>query len=100
MVCLHPNNILILSIFAYLCEAYISIRPSVELFRSFYALRNTAPNKVAECVSFRIADARSRNYIPMRRPRWLTVRRMMEMKPRRVGGYTAGRAEIGDGLDG
>ena len=26
---LHPNSILILSIFAYLCEAYIGIRPSV-----------------------------------------------------------------------
>ena len=43
----------------------IGIRPSVELFRSFYALRNTAPNEVAGCVSFRIADARSRNYIPI-----------------------------------
>ena len=35
---LHANSILILSIFAYLCEAYIGIRPSVELFRNFYAL--------------------------------------------------------------
>ena len=35
---LHPNSILILSIFAYFCEAYIGIRPSVALFRSFYSL--------------------------------------------------------------
>ena len=35
---LHPNSILILSIFAYLCEAYIGIPPSVDLFSSFYAL--------------------------------------------------------------
>ena len=62
---LHPNSILIFSIFAYLCEAYVGICPSMELFHSFYALRNTAPNEVARCVSFRIADARSRNYIPI-----------------------------------
>ena len=37
----------------------------MELFRSFYALRTTAQNEVAGCVSFRIADARSRNYIPI-----------------------------------
>ena len=39
---LHPNSILILSIFAYLCEAYVGVRPSVELFRSFYALWSSA----------------------------------------------------------
>ena len=54
---LHPNSILILSIFAYLCEAYIGIRPSVELFRSFYALRSTALNECTGCVSFRIAQS-------------------------------------------
>ena len=42
---LHPNSILILSIFAYLCEAYIGVRPSVDLFRSIYALRLTAHNE-------------------------------------------------------
>ena len=57
---LHPNSILILAIFAYLCEAYIGIRPSMEFFRNFYALRNTASSEVAGCVSFRIADARSK----------------------------------------
>ena len=35
---LHPNSILILSISAYLCEAYIGIRPYVELFRNFYEI--------------------------------------------------------------
>ena len=62
---LHPNSILILSIFAYLCEAYIGIRPSVELFRNFYALRSTTSNEVAGCISFRVADTRSKNYIPI-----------------------------------
>ena len=62
---LHPNSILILAIFAYLCEAYIGIRPSVALFRSFYSLRSTAPGERLGCVSFRIAAARSETYIPI-----------------------------------
>ena len=62
---LHPNSILILAIFAYLCEAYVGIRPSVALFRSFYSLRSTMQNERLGCVSFRIADARSEIYIPI-----------------------------------
>ena len=62
---LHPNSILILAIFAHLCEAYIGIRPSVALFRSFYALRRTAAGERLGCVSFRIAPARSEVYIPI-----------------------------------
>ena len=37
----------------------------MEFFRNFYALRNTASSEVAGCVSFRIADARSKYYIPI-----------------------------------
>ena len=62
---LYPNSILILAIFAYLCEAYVGIHPSVDLFRSFYSLRNTAPGEALGCVSFRIAPARSDDYIPI-----------------------------------
>ena len=54
---LHPNSILVLAIFAYLCEAYIGIPPSVDLFRSFYALRFTANKERSGCVSFRITDS-------------------------------------------
>ena len=57
---LRPSgSILILAIFAYFCEAYVGIRPSVALFRSFYSLRNTARGERLGCVSFRIAAARS-----------------------------------------
>ena len=62
---LHPNSILTLSIFAFFCEAYIGIRPSVGLFRCFYSLRNTAPGEILDCVSFRLAAARSGKYIPV-----------------------------------
>ena len=35
---LHPNSILILAVFAYLCEAYLGLKPTVGLFRCFYTL--------------------------------------------------------------
>ena len=35
---LHPNAILTISIFPYLCEAYLGVAPSVAFFRSFYVL--------------------------------------------------------------
>ena len=60
---LHPNSILILSIFAYLCEAYLGVQPSVALFRSFYALRSSAKLERTGCVSFRIADGMGDVYI-------------------------------------
>jgi hypothetical protein len=39
--------------------------PSVTFFRSFYALRSTAPGERSGCVSFRIADGMGGVYIPM-----------------------------------
>ena len=35
---LHPNSVLILAVFAYLCEAYLGLEPTVGLFWCFYAL--------------------------------------------------------------
>ena len=57
---LHPNSILILSIFTYFCEAYIGVWPSVDLFRSIYALRHTGGGERSGCVSFRINDSMSK----------------------------------------
>ena len=36
---LHPNSILLLSIFAYYCEAYLGMMSSVDLLRHFFFLR-------------------------------------------------------------
>ena len=36
---LHPNSVLLLSIFAYYCEAYLGVMPSVALLRHFFFLR-------------------------------------------------------------
>jgi len=62
---LHPNSVLILAIFAYLCEAYLGVKPSVAFFRCFYALRSSAQSERSGCVSFRIADGMGGVYIPM-----------------------------------
>ena len=62
---LHPNAILTLAIFAYLCEAYVGVAPSVAFFQSFYALRSTALGETSGCMSFRIADGMAGILIPM-----------------------------------
>jgi hypothetical protein len=35
---LHPNSIAILSVFAFTCEAFLSIEPSIAFFRNYYSL--------------------------------------------------------------
>jgi len=50
---LHPNSILVLSMFAFFCEAYIGVRPSVDLFRCFFSLRFSSNSETTGCVSFR-----------------------------------------------
>ena len=76
---LQPNSIFLLAIFAYLCEAFLGVMPSVALWRCFYSLRITAGNQRSGCVSFRIADGMSEKIINMRvmkkvegfRSRWI-----------------------------
>lgn len=36
---LHPNSVLLLSTFAFYCEAYVEVMPSVALLRHFFFLR-------------------------------------------------------------
>lgn len=42
---LQPNSILLLAVFAYICEGFLGVMPSVALFRTFYSLRLTAANQ-------------------------------------------------------
>ena len=48
---IHPNSILLLSIFAYYCEAHVGVMPSVALLRHFFSLRVTGAN-ISACASF------------------------------------------------
>ena len=76
---LQPNSIFLLAIFAYLCEAFLGVMPSVALWRCFYSLRITAGNQRSGCASFRIADGMAEKIINMRiakkvegfRTRWI-----------------------------
>jgi hypothetical protein len=49
---LQPNSILLLSIFAFYCEAFVGVVPSVALFRHFFSLRFSTTKQCAACVSF------------------------------------------------
>ena len=48
---LHPNSVLLLSIFAYYCEAYLGVMPSVALLRHFFFLR-VSEGHISRCANF------------------------------------------------
>ena len=48
---LHPNSVLLLSIFAYYCEAYLGMMPSVALLRHFFFLR-VSEGHISGCANF------------------------------------------------
>jgi hypothetical protein len=49
---LHPKSITLLAVFAYACEAWIGIKPSVAYFRHLFSLRSSGLNQSSGCVSF------------------------------------------------
>ena len=61
---LQPNSITILSIFAFFCEAFLGVMPSVALFRHFYNLRCTAPGEISGSVSSRLEPSAAGSLIP------------------------------------
>jgi hypothetical protein len=40
---LSPNSIALVAIFVHLCEMYVGVRPSVQLFRRFFVLKVASP---------------------------------------------------------
>jgi hypothetical protein len=47
---LTPNSLVILSVFAYLCEQFLGVPPSLDLFRSYYICRgNSNPRTIGSC---------------------------------------------------
>ena len=48
---LHPNSILLLSIFAYYCQTHVGVVPFVALLRHFFLLR-TNSDHTSECANF------------------------------------------------
>jgi hypothetical protein len=78
---LHPRSVTLLAVFAYACEAWIGIKPSVAYFCHLFSLRSSGLNQSFGCVSF-IATVRTEgNFIDLKwmkkvedfRSRWLFV---------------------------
>ena len=65
LVNLAPNSIANISIFAYLCEAYLGVRPNLKLFRYFYrmAICGRPSAGPGEC-TMRLHDGKADEYIP------------------------------------
>lgn len=61
---LTPNSITALSIFAHLCEAYVEVPPTVEVFTHFYSLYHNMKGETTTlgAVYFRLRDRMKKNY--------------------------------------
>ena len=54
MLHLHPNVVVLLSLFAYVCEAYVGVTPSIALFRHFFVPHMGRSRWVSGCVVFKL----------------------------------------------
>ncbi|KAE8796000.1 hypothetical protein D1007_29037 [Hordeum vulgare] len=54
---LQPNSILLLSVFAFYCEVFVRVHPSVALIRHFFSLRLYDDSRLSVCVSFMVAQS-------------------------------------------
>ncbi|KAE8806740.1 hypothetical protein D1007_17099 [Hordeum vulgare] len=53
---LQPNSILLLSVFSFYCEAFLGVRPSVDIFFHFFSLRVHDVAHLLACVSFIVVE--------------------------------------------
>jgi hypothetical protein len=67
---LHPNALLTLAIFQYLCEAFVGVCPSVVLFRVFFEARLDAGGAISGCLSFHLRSDMVTCFIPMPNKEW------------------------------
>jgi hypothetical protein len=78
---LHPKSIALLAVFAYACEAWIGIKPSVVYFRHLFSLRSSGLNQSSGCVSFITTAGAEGDFIDLKgmkkvedfQSRWLFV---------------------------
>jgi hypothetical protein len=63
---LHPNALLILAIFQYLCEAFVGVCPSVALFRIFFE----ACLDAGGAFSFHLRPSMETRFISMSNREW------------------------------
>ena len=72
---LHPNSILLVATFIYLCEAYVGIEPHFDLFRYLFCLRKKGAvggSKIAGRVYLNLRDGMKNRYLSCPRNTSLT----------------------------
>ena len=52
-----PRSVILLAVFAFLCEAMVGITPSMALFRHFFLLRLVDARQCSGCVTFEAVAA-------------------------------------------
>ena len=57
MLHLDPQSIILLVVFAFVCEAMVGIAPSVALLRHFFSLHLADPRQCSGCLSFQAVAA-------------------------------------------
>jgi hypothetical protein len=67
---LHPNSLLALAIFEFLCEAFMGVHPLFALFRHYYNARLASSGAMAGRFTFRLRDGQGRDYIDMSQKKW------------------------------
>jgi hypothetical protein len=85
---LHPRSVALLAVFAYTCEAWIGIKPSVAYFRHLFTLRPSGLNESSGYVCFIATAGTEGDFIDLKwvkkvedfRSRWLFVDVLEESK--------------------
>jgi hypothetical protein len=85
---LHPKSITLLAVFAYACEAWIGIKPSVAYFRHLFSLQSSGLNQSSGCVSFIATAGTEGDFIDLKwmkkvedfRSRWFFVDILKELE--------------------
>jgi hypothetical protein len=85
---LHPKSVTLLVVFAYACEAWISIKPSVAYFCHLFSLRSSGQNQSSGCISFIATAGTEDDFIDLKwtkkvedfRSRWFFVDILKELE--------------------
>jgi hypothetical protein len=86
---LHPRSVALLAVFAYACEAWIGIKPSMAYFRHLFSLCPSGLNQSSGCVSFITTAETEGGFIDLKwmkkvedfRSRWLFIDILEESEP-------------------
>ncbi|KAE8767460.1 hypothetical protein D1007_61174 [Hordeum vulgare] len=54
---LDPSSLVLLSVFAFLCEAFVGVTPSMALLRYFFSLDLVSKEQCSGCASLKTVDA-------------------------------------------